>query len=187
MTHEGRLENRRSEDVDCSRKSKGLYTSRCYVTESLITMSAYGAIITPNSRKKPLPTTSWTLLPTRNFQNGRPQSIDIHHLTLATARALPGLVEYLHGVFADELERGMTYPQEIYEGEPYTQDMFESYYFAADVLVAVTGHETEEVSERVDGGKVSTDIETARRGREWAECIAGCYYVSLPLGLGCDH
>lgn len=143
-------------------------------------MSAYGAILSPSSRGEAvLPSTIWILSPTHTSKDSpsrRPQSVTIHHVTLATAQALPGLVQYLHEVFADELERGMTYPQEIKEGEIYTQEMFESYYFAADVLVAVVG--MEDLTEQADGAEVSIGIEAARQGRDWSECIAGCYYVS---------
>ncbi|KAH9919427.1 uncharacterized protein B0H18DRAFT_1028119 [Fomitopsis serialis] len=139
-------------------------------------MSAYGAILTPNRTAGPLPTTRWRLQPTSKYTPAPDAHLTIHHLTLATARAMPGLVEYLHKVFADELERGLTYPQEIRAGEEYALETFEAYYFAADVLVAVIG-EGSSGEEIVDGREVELGIEDAVKGRSMEECIAGCYYV----------
>ncbi|THH14475.1 hypothetical protein EUX98_g9607 [Antrodiella citrinella] len=91
---------------------------------------------------------------------------------------LPGLVHYLHACFAEELGRGMTYPQEIRENQVYTQEMFEQYYFAADVVVAIVGQDAARAQTKSDGESVSyLDIEVSRDGRTWKECVAGCYYV----------
>ncbi|KAH9944762.1 hypothetical protein B0H21DRAFT_694559 [Amylocystis lapponica] len=139
-------------------------------------MSAYGAIKTP-TRACALPSTIWRFNPKRA---GTTNYLTVHHLTLTDALAFPGLVPYLHAVFADELERGLTYPQEILPGEVYTQTMFEAYYFAGDVLVAVIGEDTVDAADgtQVDpGAERDTGIETARNGRSWETCIAGCYYV----------
>lgn len=140
-------------------------------------MSAYGAILGPLRSADLLPSTIWKAASKRTSEDENPRFLTIHHLTLSSALALPGLVQYLHGVFVDELERGMTYPQEIRTGEEYTQAMFESYYFAGDVLIAILGH-GKHANESVDGSEIATDINDARQGREWAECIAGCYYVT---------
>ncbi|OBZ69727.1 hypothetical protein A0H81_10425 [Grifola frondosa] len=92
-----------------------------------------------------LPSTKWHL---KGKRPDSPKYLTIHHLKLATALAQPGLVEYLHKVFADELERGLTYPQEILPGENYSREMFEGYYLAGDVLVAVLG----EVDKQTESG-----------------------------------
>jgi len=139
-------------------------------------MSAYGVISTPNRTAGPLPTTRWRLQPTSKYTPAPDAHLTIHHLTLATAQVVPGLVKYLHKVFAEELERGLTYPQEIRVGEEYALEMFEAYYFAADVLVAVRG-EGSSGEEILDGGEVDLGIEDAVKGRSMEECIAGCYYV----------
>ncbi|KZT05359.1 uncharacterized protein LAESUDRAFT_737507 [Laetiporus sulphureus 93-53] len=142
-------------------------------------MSAYGAILS-KSGSEPLPSTQWQLQGKGGPSAAAPNYVTIHHLTLLEARTLPGLVEYLHGVFADELLRGMTYPQEILSGEVYTQEQFEAYYFAADVLVAVLGNEGEAAGENAEPSRytvVPYGIEEARSGRQWEECVAGCYYV----------
>jgi len=84
-------------------------------------------------------------------------------------------VPYLHRCFVDELERGMTYPQEILPGETYTEAQFEAYYFAADVIVGIVG--LGEAPPAGDGEIVQEGIEETRRGRSWEECVAGVYYV----------
>jgi len=141
-------------------------------------MSAYGAIVrSKSSDSGPLPSTIWQLKPKPDVST---TYLTIHHLTLSTARALPGLVPYLYRVFADELERGLTYPQEILPGETYSQDQFEAYYFAGDVLIAVLGEIgslSEKLASEADGKPVQYGIDEARYGRTWEDCIAGCYYV----------
>ena len=96
--------------------------------------------------------------------------------------SLSGLLEYLHKCFSDELERGMTYPQEILPGGAYSRDQFDAYYFAADVLVAVLGHTAQDGRadplDGEDGSPITTGFADAVGGRSWEECIAGCYYVS---------
>ena len=146
-------------------------------------MSAYGAINTPANTIF-LPSTTWHL---KSKRPDTPSSLTIHHLTLATAEALPGLVDYIHKTFADELERGQTYPQEILAGEEYTRALFDAYYFAKDVLVAVLGKEGDEPQQ--DGAAVPTGLAEAVGSRSWEESIAGCYYVStirLSVASSCD-
>lgn len=142
-------------------------------------MSAYGAINTSTNTIF-LPSTTWHL---KSKRLDAPSSLTIHHLTLATAEGFPGLVDYIHKTFADELERGQTYPQEILAGEEYTRASFDAYYFAKDVLVAVLGREGDEPQQ--DGVAVPTGFAEAVGGRSWEECIVGCYYVSpiFPLLL----
>ncbi|KAJ3504458.1 hypothetical protein NLJ89_g7920 [Agrocybe chaxingu] len=122
----------------------------------------------------PLPSTIW--LASRPSTTGADLSsnsayISIHHLTLTTARALPGLIEYLGDVFAQVVEDGMTYPQE----EPLTQEAFEAHFFAADAFVGITGKSLK--ADVVDGGYQAADIDAERNGRTWEEAVAGCYYV----------
>ncbi|KAK7691761.1 hypothetical protein QCA50_005162 [Cerrena zonata] len=105
-------------------------------------MSAYGVITTAGRPKEPLASTLWhTKVKDPQSAQTAPKYLTLHHLTLATAEKLPGLISYLHKDFAEELERGRTYPQEILQGEEYTQSTFESYFFAADAIVAITGYE----------------------------------------------
>ncbi|KAI0090753.1 hypothetical protein BDY19DRAFT_887330 [Irpex rosettiformis] len=138
-------------------------------------MSAYGAISTLNRPLSSLPTTLWHCK-NKSIDPSVPQYVTIHHLTLETASTLPGLVSYLHHAFAAEVDRGMTYPQEILQGEAYTQGAFEGYFFAADVLVGITG--VGELPEATtDGGVVEITAAEASKGRSWEECIAGVYYV----------
>ena len=145
-------------------------------------MSAYGAIKRSNSG--PPPSTTWRL---KSKRPDSPKSLTVHHVTLETAKQYPGLVDYLHRVFADELERGQTYPQEILPGEVYTREQFDAYYFAADVLVAVTALPAQDGAadplDAEDGSQVTVGFGEVIGGRAWEECIAGCYYVSsLPFG-----
>ncbi|KAI0002170.1 hypothetical protein BJV74DRAFT_817443, partial [Russula compacta] len=74
-------------------------------------MSAYGTIAVTS--RPLLPPTSWDL---PQSQPGKPAApfrrLALHHLRLDGARTVPGLLEYTHRVFADEIEAGRTYPQE---------------------------------------------------------------------------
>ena len=137
-------------------------------------MSAYGKFTSRRQVKGTLATTIWHCKP----RAGVSTYVTIHHLTLGRAATFDGLVSYLHGCFAEEVERGMTYPQEILQGESYTQTMFEDYFFAGDVLLAIAG--SEEMPERkVDGSEVQITLEEAKNGRSWEECVAGLYYVRI--------
>ncbi|KAI0628980.1 hypothetical protein C8Q77DRAFT_326404 [Trametes polyzona] len=139
-------------------------------------MSAYGAINTRSP--SPLPSTTWKLASKRA---NAPKHLTIHHLTLESAEKFPGLVDYIHRVFADELEQGRTYPQEILPGKPYTRDQFDAYFFAADVLFAVLALPSPEGAadpvKAADGSQVPIGFAEAVGGRTWEEAIAGCYYV----------
>ncbi|KAI0359638.1 hypothetical protein OH77DRAFT_1395107 [Trametes cingulata] len=141
-------------------------------------MSAYGAITTRTSAASPLPSTTWRLASKRP---DAPKHLSLHHITLQTAQKFPGLLDYLHRVFADELERGQTYPQEILPGETYTRTQFDAYWFAADVLIAVTGLPTSDGAadplDAPDGSQIQIGFAEAVEGRAWEDCIAGCYYV----------
>ncbi|KIM40288.1 hypothetical protein M413DRAFT_176172 [Hebeloma cylindrosporum] len=135
-------------------------------------MSAYGDIKRAQNAA-PLSSTVW-VLPPRDPGSGTDTGyITVHHLTLATARAFPGLLEYLGGVFAKEVEDGMTYPQ---EGEM-TQETFETYFFAADVFVAIIGGKSREITTSGAQELLNIGIETEKAGRTWNECIAGYYYI----------
>lgn len=136
-------------------------------------MSAYGDIKRTNSSIRLTPTI-W------NSQSYRVSdspaisgNISVHHFTLTTARALPGLLEYLGAIFAKEVADGMTYPQE----EDMEQDKFEAYFFSADVFVGIVSSLPRTI---ISGsGQPNLEIEEERTGRTWNECIAGYYYVSI--------
>ncbi|KAH7883210.1 hypothetical protein F5I97DRAFT_1939055 [Phlebopus sp. FC_14] len=124
-------------------------------------MSAYGAI-SRSARISYLPSTAW--------HSAQATSVTtIHHIDQSAIKQHTGLFEYLHAVFADEVDKGFTYPQENIR-DP---SAFEAYFFAADVLIAIadSGAQTE------DGREVEVDLEQARRARSWEECVAGFYYV----------
>ena len=150
-------------------------------------MSAYGAIV--RAAPGPVPSTTWLV---NSKLATAPKYLTIHNLTLETAQKFPGLVEYLCRVFADELARGQTYPQEVISAEEYTLDQFSAYYFAADVLVAVLGlpaHDGDaDPLDLADGKEVAIGFGDAVAGRSWEDCIAGCYYVStLFFRLDCSN
>lgn len=135
-------------------------------------MSAYGTIARPSTATAPLASTSWEFKPTRSREAkpGNPGSVSwltVHHLTLATARALPGLIEYLSSVFAMDIEAGRTYPQEAMAGV----GAFEAYFFAADVFVGIISEFEGGVNAAVMG------IEEAKKARSWEDCVTGFYYV----------
>lgn len=146
-------------------------------------MSAYGSINLPSRANTFLPTTSWPCKSTSPFKH-----LTIHHLTLSAASALSSpsttdlngdtLLSYTHRIFAQVLEDGRTYPQELAEGqtwESYTREAFEAYFWAADVFVAI-GSASDE-GEGGEGMEVELDVEKVRKGRTWEECVAGWYYV----------
>ncbi|KAG6857197.1 hypothetical protein H0H87_008263 [Tephrocybe sp. NHM501043] len=121
-------------------------------------MSAYGPIKRAEIERDPLPTKKWTAGTAAAPSN----YVTTHHLTISSARSLDGLLDYLSAVFAKEVDDGFTYPQ---EGE-IDRPAFDSYFFAADVLVAIVG-ETGPI-ERTEGD-VEIDINTARGVRPWNE------------------
>lgn len=133
-------------------------------------MSAYGDIKRAQNAAL-LSSTVWVLPPRDRDSGSDTGYITVHHLTLATARALPSLLEYLAGVFAKEVEDGLTYPQ---EGEM-SQETFEAYFFAADVFIAIVGGE----SPGTPGAQklLNASTFTEKGGRAWEDCIAGYYYV----------
>ncbi|KDR75699.1 hypothetical protein GALMADRAFT_248332 [Galerina marginata CBS 339.88] len=135
-------------------------------------MSAYGEIKRAIAAA-PLPSTVWT--PSKDEDLETNQHISIHHLTLASARALSGFLEYLGVIFSKEVEDGLTYPQ---EGEM-SQTTFEAYFFAADVFVGIVGLSSPRTATTlaVVGDPAPLDIQTARGKRSWEECIAGYYYI----------
>ncbi|KAI0827942.1 hypothetical protein BC628DRAFT_1366368 [Trametes gibbosa] len=139
-------------------------------------MSAYGAI--PTRSLSSLPSTIWKLYCKRTNAHNY---LTLHNLTLEAAQKYPGLIDYLHSVFAAELEDGRTYPQEILPGQCYTRAQFDAYFFAADILVAVTAPSSSDGAadsiDGPDGTQVQIAFAEAVGGRSWEESIAGCYYV----------
>ncbi|KAG8907269.1 hypothetical protein FRB99_004963 [Tulasnella sp. 403] len=101
------------------------------------------------------------ILPLRNPSPDGCVAISIHHLTLPTTP--DQLFAFLHRQFSEEVERGDTYPQE----SPVTVHAFRSYFFPADVFVAIGLTHVPQ----------SIDLETARAGREWPDCVLGFYYI----------
>ena len=135
-------------------------------------MSAYGDIKRTNSSIRLTPTI-WNFQPSRDSDSAATSGhISVHHFTLTTARALPGLLEYLGAIFAKEITDGMTYPQE----EDMRQEKFEDYFFSADVFIGIVGSVPRTITSGSE--EPSLEIEEERAGRPWSDCIAGYYYVS---------
>ena len=165
-------------------------------------MSAYGTIAITSGPINLLSSTSWDLPPPPLDKPARPfRRLVLHHLRLDSARALPGLLEYTHRIFAAEVEAGRTYPQEAHatvaavaagvgvgsRGESsdaevethahareyayYARAAFETYFWAADVFVAI--------GMKDDAADVvgDLDVEAARGGRSWEDALVGFYYV----------
>ena len=147
-------------------------------------MSAYGALSRPaHASPLRLPTTVWS-------HPRDPQTLlTLFHIDPSILVDGPGttLFDYLHAVFADEVDKGLTYPQE----DMRDLDAFKAYFFAADVVIAIVRSPEERVtasapaSESTDGEwerrvvprEVEVDLERARAGRTWDECLVGFYYV----------
>ncbi|KAF8070748.1 hypothetical protein FPV67DRAFT_1488598 [Lyophyllum atratum] len=129
-------------------------------------MSAYGPIKRSTTDSSPLPASTW---PIESASDHR--SLSIHHLTLSTAQRLEGLLDHLTAVFAQEVQDGLTYPQ---EGEM-DRSTFDGYFFSADVFVGIIG-DTAPINRR-EGEVADPDIEVARGGRPWDQCVAGFYYI----------
>lgn len=115
-------------------------------------------------------------------RNVKFSTISIHHIDEdAVRQGHEGLFEYLHSVFANEVDKGMTYPQE----DVRDRAIFASYFFAADVIIAIAGISGEDVNVGtvVDGPgaqavkEVDMGLDEARGGRSWEECVIGFYYV----------
>lgn len=145
-------------------------------------MSAYGTITRPATDAIPLTSTFWECETkyAPKATSGKPGSsppLTIHHLTLATARALPGLVEHLSSVFALDIQAGLTYPQETLD----SQEAFEAYFFAADVFIGIVGEGANVIARHMTEGvdEVVMGVEQSKGGRSWKDCIAGFYYVNL--------
>jgi len=151
-------------------------------------MSAYGAISHP-TRTSPLrlPTTAWPHPrdPTTTvtlFHLNPSAMVDASADTGRNRNSIPELFDHLHAIFADEVEKGLTYPQE----DMRDPDAFRAYFFAADVVIAIVGLPGEHgVSEsRQDGEQHGDALPVPREVeidlphvRAWDECVVGFYYV----------
>ncbi|KAL0955760.1 hypothetical protein HGRIS_001975 [Hohenbuehelia grisea] len=102
--------------------------------------------------------------------------VTIHHVTAHLVAQNHGLLEYLHAVFAQVVDEGMTYPQ---EGDM-TEDAFKAYFFGGDVFVAIIdqdGSGKTHGQEIAEGKVIETTIHAVVNGRSWDESVAGFYYV----------
>lgn len=127
-------------------------------------MSAYGPLGRKASAiQKP---TQWPLDPTPAHEK-----ITIYHLNIDNVPK--DLLNLLYSDFQGEVQAGMTYPQ---EGDM-SLEQFSAYYFAADVLVAISQVDRDGTAD------LAEEIEIARKDRSWEESYVGCYYVSVSAAL----
>ena len=54
-------------------------------------------------------------------------------------------------------------------------EQFAAYFFGATGIIGIVSPDVEDAVP--DGTPVAGDIETARAGRKWEDCIGGCYYM----------
>ncbi|KAG9312121.1 hypothetical protein JVU11DRAFT_7409 [Chiua virens] len=162
-------------------------------------MSAYGALLRP-ARSSYLPSTTW---PHPRDPHAVVTLFHIDSSMIADGDRHPGLFDYLHAVFAGEVDKGLTYPQE----DMHDPAAFRAYFFAADVVIAIVGdragitpdplvlndglstrqHDDDALpaapAKRAAeatvgvGVEVDPDLEMARAGRSWDACVVGFYYV----------
>lgn len=140
-------------------------------------MSAYGVINRPQ-RTSYLPTTLWDS-PRVEPDLGTPSFVTIHHIDRAAVeRVQTGLFNYLHSTFENEVDKGLTYPQEDISDPA----AFGAYFFGGDVLIGIAGKGDPPAikSELEVRGvrEIEQSLDVARNGRPWEECVAGFYYVS---------
>jgi hypothetical protein len=138
-------------------------------------MSAYGAI-SRAQRTSYLPSTIWGS-PREEFEGG--SFVTIHHIDRFVEHTQTGLFNYLHSIFANEVDKGLTYPQE----DIHDPEAFRAYFFGGDVLVAITGSGDSPAikSDRHGVREIELGLDAARDGRTWEACVAGFYYVSLTV------
>ncbi|WVQ80800.1 hypothetical protein IAT38_002906 [Cryptococcus sp. DSM 104549] len=120
-------------------------------------MSAYGNINAPGGNVD---------LPVLSFPLPTP-GLALVTYPVKGANAPEKLIRHLYEIFESEVEGGKTYPQE----GPYTYEAFVAYFFAATTIVGIITPVTES-----DNG-IKADLESARGGRDWADCVGGCYYI----------
>jgi len=137
-------------------------------------MSAYGNI-NRAQRTSYLPTTLWDSPPAES--DGVQSFVTIHHIDRSVVdSAQTGLFNYLHSIFANEVDTGLTYPQEDIR-DPVA---FGAYFFGGDVLVAIScrGDPPTIKSDQHGVREIDLGLDAARNERTWEECVAGFYYVS---------
>lgn len=131
-------------------------------------MSAYGAIKT-----KPLDAD----LPTYSYPLPNGELLTTH--AVHNGQAPEALIKYLSEVFNSELEGefgGLGVITDIAEGKTYPQEglltveEFKGYFFGASTIIGILS------PEGTDPASVQT-LEAAQAGRDWKDCVGGCYYI----------
>ncbi|KAL5483186.1 hypothetical protein ACEPAI_8415 [Sanghuangporus weigelae] len=146
-------------------------------------MSTAGAISKPSTQ---LNATLWKVRPKDEDQDV--SRVVMFHLTLENAPS--DLVAFMYKEFADEVNRGDTYPHEPDSGTRHSREAFEVYFFfAAEVLVAIRiGRSTlPELLPGIDATSVSETkalenpdsitLENITNSRSWKDAVAGFCHV----------
>ncbi|KAF9207275.1 hypothetical protein BGZ49_000827 [Haplosporangium sp. Z 27] len=84
----------------------------------------------------------------------------------------PTLVEAMHKVFNEEVERGDTYPQEFL----LDTDQFKNYFFSGDSFVLIKGHY-----------QLATEVQVRKDADEWQKDLLGFFYVKPNFPGRCSH
>ncbi|KAJ9100557.1 hypothetical protein QFC21_003600 [Naganishia friedmannii] len=122
---------------------------------------AYGSIAPPSTTTE-LPIVAYTL----------PDGNSLTCFPVTGQSASIELCQFLCRVFNEELAMGRTYPQR----GPMTLEEFTGYFFGATTIIGIIG--TSASTATTDGELVEgVTLEQARAGREWKDCVGGCYYV----------
>ncbi|KAF9103523.1 hypothetical protein BGX27_010544 [Mortierella sp. AM989] len=82
------------------------------------------------------------------------------------------LVEAMHQVFNEEVERGDTYPQEF----QLDATQFENYFFSGDSFVLIKGHYQQ-----------ATDVELRKDINDWMKDLLGFFYIKPNFPGRCSH
>jgi hypothetical protein len=137
-------------------------------------MSAYGTITVDSKKADLLPPTTCELAKSVHCELAAPFShLALHHLRLDTARSLPGLLEYMHQVFATEVQAGRNSQEATTNASRiYTRAEFEAYFWTADAVIAI-GTNADNGSDPV----LIENVEVARAGRSWEDILVGFYYI----------
>jgi hypothetical protein len=128
--------------------------------------SAYGTLAAPPSPNEPFNVLGSIHLAIPSDSVDATVSAPTRNLTVFHARlhTIPSnLLQLLYETFEEELEKGLTYPQE----GPIGRDGFEGYFFGKDVFIG-------QVTDEHGGG---TGLEAVDKGQDWLDRVIGAYYV----------
>jgi hypothetical protein len=97
--------------------------------------------------------------------------VTIRHIDRFMEHAQTDLFNFLHSIFANEVDKGLTYPQEDIR-DP---EAFRAHFFGGDVLVGIAGSGDLPAIKNEHRGvrEIELGLDTARNGRTWEARVAG--------------